>query len=127
MAGMADVGALIVDDEDDVRELMRLAIDVANEGLFVCGEAGDGLEAVEQAEATHPQVVVLDHRMPRMSGLEAARRMLATRPDQRIVLCSAYLDVQLRQQAAALGITTCLPKRDIPRLPEVLRTLAGRA
>lgn len=120
---MTRVGTLIVDDEDDIRDLIRMAIDAANEGLFVCGEAGDGIEALERAAEVEPHVVVLDERMPRMSGLETAGQLLADRPGQRIVLCSAYLDSDLQRQANDVGITVCLPKRDIARLPDVIKKL----
>ena len=122
---MTDVGMLIVDDEEDIRELIRMAIDMANEGLFVCGEAGDGAEALERVAEMEPHVVVLDERMPGLSGLETAMQLLADHPDQRIVLCSAYLDSDLRRRADDIGITACLPKRDISRIPEVIRMLTA--
>jgi DNA-binding NarL/FixJ family response regulator len=115
------IGALIVDDEEDIRALMRVIIDSADEGLFVCGEAGDGHESLELMDELEPAVIVLDQRMPGLDGMETARRIRMKRPDQKMVLCSAYLDDAGCEEAAALGIGACLPKAHVDRLPDVLR------
>ena len=115
------IATLIVDDEPDIRMLMRLTLDEANEGLFVCGEAADGQEAVALAVSVEPDVVVVDQRMPGMSGIETAVALRAARPDQRIVLCSAFLDGQLRSDGEQVGIVGFVNKRDIAQLPDVIR------
>ena len=56
--------------------------------------ASDGEEAVKQAEATHPDVAILDIKMPKVNGLEAARKILANSPGTGIVIISAYDDTQ---------------------------------
>ncbi len=121
----ASIATLIVDDEPDIRMLMRLTLDEANEGLFVCGEAADGQEALSLATAVRPDVVVVDQRMPGMSGLETAVALRANRPDQRIVLCSAFLDGQLRSEGEQVGIQGFVNKRDIAQLPDVIRELVA--
>jgi len=108
-----------------MRVLLRTTIEVANRGLGVACEARDGLEAIEVWRTCQPDVVVIDHRMPALSGLEAAERILAERPDQPIVLFSAYLNDQLRRSAAALGIRSCLSKDEVHRLPETLWSIAA--
>ena len=124
--GAADsIATLIVDDEPDIRMLMRLTLDEANEGLYVCGEAGDGLEAVSLAAKVRPDVIVVDQRMPGMSGIETAVALRANRPDQRIVLCSAFLDSQLRSEGEQVGILGFVNKREIAKLPDVIRELAA--
>jgi DNA-binding NarL/FixJ family response regulator len=115
------IGALIVDDEEDIRALMRVIIEAADEGLFVCGEAGDGHESLDLIDELEPAVIVIDQRMPGLDGMETARRIRMKRPDQKMVLCSAYLDDEGCEEAAALGIGACLPKADVSRLPDVLR------
>ena|SRR5438105_6079460 len=117
---MAEMRVLIVDDEEDMRALMRATIDVANEGLLVTGEAVDGEEAVAKWRRDRPEIVVLDQRMPGVTGLEAAGRILAEDPSQAIVLFTAYLDEALAQAAARLGVRACLSKEEIRRLPEIL-------
>ena len=111
---------LIVDDEDDMRALVRFVIEEANHGLSVVGEAPDGDAAVERWREQRPDVVVLDERMPRMTGMETAARILAEDPKQLIVLFSAFLSEELRKRAASLGIHACISKSDADRIPEVL-------
>lgn len=118
---------LIADDEEDMRLLLRMVIRVANEGLEVTDEARDGREAVARAtEAASPHdVIVLDNRMPNMTGLEAAIEILKHRPGQPIVLYSAHLDDIVRADAEAAGIRACLKKNDIEQLPDLVRALAA--
>lgn len=89
---MSKLRVLIVDDEDDMRALLREMIQIANEGLSVAGEAVDGDEALRRWREDRPDVVLLDQRMPGLSGLETAERMLQESPNQAVVLFTAYLD-----------------------------------
>jgi CheY-like chemotaxis protein len=116
-----EIGALIVDDQEDIRLLMRLLIDAANEGLFVRGEAASGPEALDNIDALDPDVVVLDQMMPGMSGLEAAAIISRRRPGQRMILCSAYLDDDLHHRAEQAGFTVIMTKGDIDQIAEALR------
>src|SRR5260370_19837806 len=111
---------LVVDDEPDMRVLVREIIDQANEGLRVVGEAATGSEALARWREMKPTVMVLDQRMPDMTGLEAAEVMLAENPDQQIVMFSAYLDDATIKHAYELGVRVCLHKRDLARIPETL-------
>src|SRR4051812_50163857 len=85
------VTTLIVDDEPDMRLLigMSLTLDGACE---VTAEAEDGEQALVAWERERPDVVVLDMRMPGLSGLDVARAIFAIDPHQPIVICSAYPD-----------------------------------
>lgn len=119
--------ALIVDDDSDMRFLVRMTIEVANHGLAVSGEAESGADAIVSVERDRPEVVVLDNRMPGMTGLETARRILSEYPEQAIILFSAYLDADTIEQAQALGVHACVDKTDVDRLPEALWQLAAGA
>jgi two-component system, chemotaxis family, chemotaxis protein CheY len=119
--------ALIVDDEEDMRFLVRAVIEAANHGLAVAGEAENGAEAIERWRADRPEVVVLDQRMPGMTGLETARAILAEHPEQPIILFSAYLDEDMVDAAKEAGIDMCMAKSDYSRLPEALWQLAPPA
>ena len=120
---------LIVDDEMDMRMLVRVVIEMANHGLSIIGEAADGSEALEVWRDLNgppePDVVILDNRMPGLSGLEVAQRILAERPGQLIVLYSAFLDDDVRAEAHEIGIATCVSKDDLERLPAVIESLTA--
>ena len=124
---MSEMRVLIVDDEEDMRALVRATIEIANEGLQVAAEAADGETAVNIVRTEHPQVVVLDHRMPGVSGLDTARRILKEHPDQAIVLFSSYLDHDVVNAAENLGVRVCLPKDEIRQLPEVIWSTEARS
>jgi two-component system, chemotaxis family, chemotaxis protein CheY len=115
---------VIVDDEPDLRLLLRTMLHLDHR-IQIAGEAGDGDEALARYEELQPDVVVLDQRMPVMSGLEVAERILAHHPDQRVILFTAFLDETTTAKARALGIASVMAKDQIDRLgPEIYR-LAG--
>ncbi|MFZ0322196.1 MAG: response regulator transcription factor, partial [Candidatus Sulfotelmatobacter sp.] len=69
---MSSLSILVVDDHEVVRQGIR-ALLASRPGWSVCGEASDGVEAVEKAKRLCPDVVVMDVSMPRMDGIEATR------------------------------------------------------
>jgi CheY-like chemotaxis protein len=118
---------LVVDDEADIRLLVRSVMDLAGDRFVIVAEARDGIEAVDRWRGLDgppsPDFIILDNRMPNRTGLEVAEAILRERPDQRIVLFSAFLDDRVRAEASALGITACLTKEDVGQLPELLDDL----
>ena len=122
---MGYVRALIVDDHADVRFLIRTIVADAGLPVVVVGEADGAETALEQLVALEPDAVVLDARMPRVDGFEAAMRLLERRPGLPIVLCSAYVDDGVRRRAAAAGIRVVLSKDQFEELPRTLLELDG--
>jgi YesN/AraC family two-component response regulator len=118
---------LIVDDEVDVRLLLQLVIDMENRGLHVVGEAANGHEALALRRGLDVDVVVLDNRMPGLTGLETATAMLAEEPDLPIVLYSAFTDDRTVAEARRIGVRACVAKGDASRLITVLREVTGLA
>jgi len=116
---------MIVDDQEDVRLLLRVLINMANEGLFVRGEAGGGAEALARLDEDDPIVIVLDQMMPDMNGLETAAKIRSMRPNQIIILCSAYLDRDVIEQAQAVGVQFCVGKEEGRQLPHIIRAAVG--
>ncbi len=122
---MTGGNTLIVDDEVDVRLLVQLLIDQENHGLRVVGEAASGEQALQLRRDLDVDVVVLDHRMPGLSGLETATKMLAEAPDLPIILYSAFTDDRILAEARKVGVRDCVAKDDAPRLIAMLRQLTG--
>jgi DNA-binding NarL/FixJ family response regulator len=114
---------LVVDDEEDMRVLVRAIVGSAD-GIDVVGEAVDGTDALSRLEEVDPAVVVLDQMMPGMTGLETARLILERRPSQAIVLFSAFLNDELRAEAAAIGVSACLTKDQVGRIADAIRSVA---
>jgi DNA-binding NarL/FixJ family response regulator len=101
---------MIVDDHADVRYLIRALLEEASADLVVAAEAASGEAAILAIDAVDPDLVVLDALMPVRDGFQTAELILARRPEQRILLCTAVLDDAVRERAAAAGITACVAK-----------------
>jgi len=78
---------LVVDDAAFMRKVLSDAL--AKGGHEVVGEAANGIEAVSQYQALHPDVMTLDITMPEKDGIEALKEILACDPSARVVMCSA--------------------------------------
>ena len=115
------VRTLVVDDEDDMRLLVSAVINLENEGLAVVGQAAGGREAIEMAKELSPDAVVLDQRMPDMTGIETARALLDEHPDLHVVLYTAYVDDDTVDRADDLGVRAVVPKGDQRGLIAALR------
>lgn len=113
---------LLVDDTDDLRSLIRRAIQRHQPSWEVL-EAGDGVEAVEVATTRRFDAVLLDLAMPRRSGLEALPDLRAAQPDARIVVLSGFADDVTIGRARALGADGYLAKG--AELAEIVTALAA--
>jgi CheY-like chemotaxis protein len=112
---------LIVDDNVQLRRVIRVQLEAG--GLQVCGEAVDGLDAIEKAPVLHPDLIVLDLSMPRMNGLEAARQLTQILPQVPILLYTMHAEVLRSGKKLPPGITAIVNKTE-SLLPRVRETLA---
>src|ERR1044071_2706339 len=104
---------MLVDDSADARFLLRAILEDSPEDVEVVGEADGVRAALESIDAVDPDVVVLDAMMPRVGGAEAAPRIRERRRGQKLLLCSAYVDDELRDRAEAAGIAAWVSKDDM--------------
>ena len=117
---------LIVDDHDFVRRGVRSLLSTRPEWT-ICGEAADGLEAIEKAKALRPDVVLMDISMPRMNGLEASRIIRREVPEAKIVIVSQIDPGIAGQKSRQIDATAYVAKSDLGQhlLPVLDRILGG--
>ena len=102
---------LIADDNAVVRAVVRTLIETKL-GLEVCGEAVDGLDVIQQAKDLKPDVVLLDFRMPILTGIEAAPIIKGAYPHVRIVLFTMYENEISKTMARGAYIDLVVSKPD---------------
>jgi DNA-binding NarL/FixJ family response regulator len=119
------ISVLLVDDHGLVRQgFRRLLEDEAD--ISVVGEAGDGLDAVKLAADLKPQVIVMDCALPGISGLVAARRILAASPDVAILMLSMHSEETWVRQALDAGARGYILKSAMElELPVAIRKIAA--
>jgi len=105
---------MVVDDDPSFREALVGFLE--DSGVSVVGSAGDGAEAVDLAATSHPDVILMDLRMPVMGGLEATKRIKEAHPLTQVLFLSAYDDPGLDRSAMDAGAYCYLVKGCAPRL-----------
>jgi DNA-binding NarL/FixJ family response regulator len=121
------VRVLVVDDFEPFRRIVSSMVRERTE-LQLVGEAADGLEAVEQTQKLLPDLILLDIALPRMNGIEAARRILKLAPESKIIFLSQDSSAELAQEALRLGARGYVIKTDAGAelFPAVEAVLEGR-
>ena len=102
---------LIVDDNTVIRSSLRSWIE-GNADFQVCGEAENGMVAVQKVEEMHPDIVILDLQMSVMDGLEAARKISHIAPDTAMVMFTMHPSKELLKVAQAVGVRDVVSKTD---------------
>lgn len=118
---MSAIRILLADDQTIIREGIRSLL-MSHEDLSVVGEAGDGETAVAQARALMPDVVLMDIRMPKMDGVEAARRIKGELPETVVIMLTTFDDDEYVIKAMTYGASGYLLKDiDSDKLVEAIR------
>ena len=112
--GMPAIRILLADDHALVRRGVRLILD-REPGLHVVAEAGDGAEAIALARTHEFDLAVLDIAMPRMTGLQATRELLALRPDLRVLMLTMHDNEQYFFEALKAGASGYVLKSVVDR------------
>ena len=115
------VRVLIVDDNPWIRKALRTLIEHHSDWQ-VCAEAEDGQQAVTQARECHPDLVIMDFRLPSMNGLDAGRAILSSAPNTAILLITFYGSEELAEAAAQAGFRGVLSKSELMNLDHAIKS-----
>ena len=114
----------IVDDSKPIRErLKEMLIDIS--GIEIVGESEDPMEALVEIRQNHPEVVILDIRLPGISGIELLRRIKGEYPKILVIMLTNYAYPKYRQQSLAAGADYFFQKvTEFDKIPDVLNSLS---
>ncbi|WP_416970503.1 response regulator [Streptomyces sp. 4F14] len=119
-----NIRVIVADDQKTVRQGFALLLD-KHPGIEVVGEASGGLEAVEMVTELAPDIVLMDIRMPDLSGIEATRRITALLPDVRVLVLTTFdLDEYVYDALRAGASGFLLKDVSSDQLAEAVRTVA---
>jgi len=121
----ASIGLLLVDDHEVVRVGLRTVLH-QNQGIEIVGEAGSRAQAVRAARRLHPDVILMDVRLPDGSGVEACREILADSPATRVIFLTSYTDDDSVLAAVLAGASGYVLKEiDSAALIRAIRTVSS--
>ena len=115
---------LIVDDSELVRRSLRTVLQ-ANPEWEICGEAADGVSAVEMFKELRPNIVILDFQIPGINGIETARRMAEIAPAVPVVLFTQHASADLEKHAHEVGIRSVVSKTNAFPMVGMIQALLG--
>jgi DNA-binding NarL/FixJ family response regulator len=124
---LIETNVLIVDDDEDLRlGLGDLLASV--EGIHVAGRAANGWEAIQKARELKPDLIVMDIRMPGLSGIEATRQIKREQPGVGIIILTMLDAQEYRQAALAAGADAYVMKHALLRelIPAIRRLQSAR-
>jgi DNA-binding NarL/FixJ family response regulator len=126
MAAQMTKSILLVDDSELIRLATRHFLE-SQPGLLVCGEAADGIDALEKASHLNPDLIILDIAMPRMNGLQTARELRARMFGAPIILFTWYADAVQPEDVVQAGITAVISKSNPAELQSHVKSLLAAA
>lgn len=118
---------LLAEDHETVREGIKLIID-SQDDMEICGEAGDGREAIRLAQELAPDVLVMDVSMPELNGLKAAAKLKRIAPAIKILTLTRHTDEAYLQELLQAGVSGYVLKQSAAsELLRAIRAVAGGA
>jgi DNA-binding NarL/FixJ family response regulator len=102
---------LIADDHESMRMAIKATVKL-HPHWEICGEATDGLEAIKKSEALHPDIILLDFKMPIANGIKAGSEISTSKPDIPILMYTLYKTRELEVAAKMVGIRQVVAKED---------------
>ena len=119
---MATLQILIVDDKPHVRSGIRMLLQ-RHEDWTICGEASDGVEAVQKAAELQPDVILLDISMPKMDGLTALPLIREKSPESQIIVLTLHESLDTARAASRVGAHAYITKSLMNELLPALEAL----
>ena len=118
------IRVLIVDDHPFVRMSLQELLDATHD-ICVVGACADGSEVVAAFAKFAPDVVLMDVKMPKLNGLEAARELLAVQPEVRVLILTGTFNPSYTTEVKSIGAVGLILKGDDPSdLPDRIRAVA---
>jgi len=118
---------LITDDRESMRGALKTFV-ALNPEWTVCGEAGNANEAIAKAQELHPDVIILDYKMPDSDGLVAADGIFRVLPDIPIVMFTLFKTDELEHAANLMGIRSVVGKEEgVPSLLSAIENELSRS
>src|SRR3954452_9889582 len=108
---MPSIRVLIVEDYEPFRRFLRSTVE-QRPATQIVGEATDGLEAVQKAEELQPDLILFDVGLPKLNGIEAARRIRTVSPESKILFVSQESSADVVQEVLRLGALGYVAKTD---------------
>ncbi len=121
---MSEIRVLIAEDHETVREGLRLIVD-GQDDMQVCGEAGNGREAISLAQKLNPDVLLMDISMPELNGLKAAAKLKRIAPEIKILTLTRHTDEAYLQELLQAGVSGYVLKQSAAS--ELLRAIRAVA
>jgi len=122
LKNMPQFTTLIVEDSEEYRDFLLLTLKEKTQ-CQVIAQASDGLEAIQKAEEFQPDLILLDLGLPKLNGMDAARRIRKTAPNSRILFVSQDQSTEIVQAALQVGAVGYLLKSDVLELPAAVDTV----
>lgn len=97
---------LICDDEEGIRESLKLILDKDYDVTF----ASSGDEAIQEAKINKPDIVILDIKMPKKDGLETLKELKKYSPSSKVIIATGYKSADIAQEAVRLGASDYIVK-----------------
>jgi DNA-binding NarL/FixJ family response regulator len=124
---LSSIRILITDDYADWRRQVRSLLQARPEWQVIA-EASDGLEAVQKAQGVKPDLILLDIGLPKLNGIEAARRIQQLSPSSKIIFLSQNNDLEIVRAALSTGARGYVRKTDVKKelIPAMDAVLLGK-
>jgi DNA-binding NarL/FixJ family response regulator len=110
----SSIRVLVVDDYEPFRQFLSAQLQDTS-SVYLCWEASDGLEAVQKAEELQPDLILLDIGLPKLNGIEVARRIRKVSPRSKILIVSQESSADAVQEALCTGALGYVVKTDAGR------------